>query len=113
MPISERSLYSFYQQQYEQLAEFEVISKKHLVESSCIHADKTGIHINGKLHWRHRASNDQWTHFFPHARRSEEAMNIVGFYPVIIALDVMIIVNPTLINMTTPIHSVMRIIWES
>jgi transposase-like protein len=52
------------QQAYEQLAEFETISKANLVASPCLHVDETGININGKRHWLHGTSNDKWTHFY-------------------------------------------------
>ena len=65
LPVSEGSIYNFNKQAYEQLAEFETICKVNLVASPCIHADETGININGKRHWLHGTSNDQWTHFFP------------------------------------------------
>ncbi len=81
LPISEGSLYNFNQQAYEQLAEFETISKARLIDVPCLHADETGININGKRHWLHSASNDQWTHFFPHARRGTVAMNVIGILP--------------------------------
>ncbi len=81
LPMSEGSIYNFNHQAYEQLAEFEAISKEHLVESPCIHADETGININGKRHWLHGTSNDQWTHFFPHTKRGTEAMNDIGILP--------------------------------
>ena len=81
MPISEGSLYNFNQQAYEQLAAFEAISKERLVASPILHADETGININGKGHWLHSASNAQWTHFFPHARRGMVAMNEIDILP--------------------------------
>ena len=81
MPLSEGSIYNFNQQAYEQLADFEKISKDKLSAVACLHADETGININGKRHWLHSASNDQWIHFFPHAKRGTEAMNEVGILP--------------------------------
>lgn len=81
MPISEGSLYNFNRQAYEALAVFESISKERLVASSCLHADETGININGKRHWLHSACNDQWTHFFSHAKRGTEAMNVINLLP--------------------------------
>jgi transposase len=81
MPISEGSLYNFNQQAYEQLAAFEAISKEKLIASPILHADETGININGKGHWLHSASNEQWTHFFPHARRGTVAMNTINILP--------------------------------
>lgn len=81
MPISEGSIYNFNKQAYEKLAKFEAICKEKLVVSPCIHADETGININGKRHWRHGTSNDKWTHFFPHAKRGTEAMNEINILP--------------------------------
>ncbi len=81
MPISEGSLFNFNQQAYEQLAAFEAISKERLIASPILHADETGININGKGHWLHSASNAQWTHFFPHARRGTVAMNEINILP--------------------------------
>jgi len=81
LPISEGSIYNFNKQAYEQLAEFETISKASLVASPCLHADETGININGKRHWLHGTSNDKWTHFFPHAKRGTEAMNEINILP--------------------------------
>ncbi len=49
MPISEGSLYNFNKQAYEQLAKFEAICKENLVVSPSIHADETGININGSV----------------------------------------------------------------
>ena len=81
MPVSEGSLYNFNKQAYEQLAEFEAISKEKLIVSPCLHADETGININGNRHWLHSVSNGQWTHFFPHAKRGTEAMNVIDILP--------------------------------
>ncbi len=81
MSVSEGSLYNFNRQAYEALAVFENISKERLVVSPCIHADETGININGKRHWLHSACNDQWTHFFSHAKRGTEAMNVINILP--------------------------------
>jgi len=49
--------------------------------SSRVHADETGININGKGHWLHCASNDCWTDFFPHKKRGCEAMDSRGILP--------------------------------
>jgi hypothetical protein len=39
VPVSEGSIYNFNQQAYEQLAEFETISKANLVAPPCLHVD--------------------------------------------------------------------------
>jgi len=81
IPLSEGSLYNFNQKAYEQLAEFEQLSKDQLAQSGYAHADETGININGKGHWLHSLSNEQWTHFFPHENRGCKAMNAIGILP--------------------------------
>jgi hypothetical protein len=60
---------------------FEQLSKDQLAQSGYAHADETGININGKGHWLHSLSNEQWTHFFPHENRGCKAMNAIGILP--------------------------------
>ena len=74
IPLSEGSLYN-------RLAEFEQLSKDRLAQSALAHADETGININGKGHWLHCASNESWTHYYPHSKRGTEAMNEIGILP--------------------------------
>ena len=66
---------------FEKLAAYEVIAKEQLVQSSRIHADETGINIDSQRHWLHCASNDNWTYFFPHAKRGSEAMDDMNILP--------------------------------
>ena len=80
-PSAKARCFNFNQQAYEQLAGFEAISKESLIASPILHTDETGININGKGHWLHSASNAQWTHFFPHARRGTVAMNEINLLP--------------------------------
>jgi transposase len=81
MPISEGSIYNFNKQAYDQLAKFELINKERLINSPCLNVDETGININGQRNWLHSASNDQWTHFFPHEKRGTVAMDLMGILP--------------------------------
>lgn len=81
IPISEGSLYNFNVQAYTLLADFEKQNKKRLIQASLNHVDETGININGKRHWLHCTSNVQWTHYFPHEKRGQEAMNEAGILP--------------------------------
>lgn len=78
IPISQGSLFNFNKEAFEKLAEFSDIAKNKLSRSSRIHADETGINVNGKRCWLHCASNDLWTDFFPHQKRGCEAMNERG-----------------------------------
>ncbi len=81
IPISEGTLFNFNLQAFNQLADFEQLSKDQLAQASVAHADETGININGKRHWLHCTSNESWTHFYPHQKRGIEAMNEIDILP--------------------------------
>jgi len=46
-----------------------------------MHADETGINIDGERHWLHCASNLSYTYFLPHERRGTEAMDSMNLIP--------------------------------
>jgi len=79
--ISPGTLYNINQQAYEQLARFEAITINNLTRTAVIHADETGINVNGKRIWLHCASSESWTHFYPHTKRGTEAMDKIGILP--------------------------------
>ena len=81
IPISQGSLFNFNKEAFEKLEAFSDVAKNKLSHSSRVHADETGININGKRCWLHCASNDLWTDFFPHQKRGCEAMNERGILP--------------------------------
>jgi transposase len=72
------SLFNFNKEAYRRLEEFEKIAKRHLIAEDVLHADETGININGKLRWLHSNSSDLWTLFFPHDKRGMDAMKDMG-----------------------------------
>jgi len=59
---------------YEQLAEEEAIIKDRLVQEKLIHADESGVRVEGKLHWLHVASSTLFTYFYRHGKRGREAL---------------------------------------
>jgi len=81
IPISVGSLFNFNQEAYNLLEEFDAMTKKKLIEASLIHADETGINVNGKRIWLHNASNERWTYFYPHQKRGCDAMNEIDILP--------------------------------
>ena len=81
IPISVGSLFNFNQEAYDLLEEFDAIAKKKLIQATLVHADETGINVNGKRIWLHNASNERWTYFYPHQKRGSEAMNEIGILP--------------------------------
>lgn len=81
IPLSQGTLFNFNKEAFERLAPFSQLVKKALIASSRVHADETGINIDGKGHWLHCASNDLWTDFFPHEKRGNEAIDSRGILP--------------------------------
>ena len=78
LPISAGSLFHFNQEAFERLELFEIIAQRHLMRQEVLHADETGINVNGKLFWLHSVSTDQWTLFFAHAKRGGDAVKAMG-----------------------------------
>ena len=81
LPLSVGSIHNFIQDAYARLEDFDTWIKKRLTASALIHADETGINVGGKIHWLHNASNDQFSYFYPHAKRGGEALNDMGVLP--------------------------------
>lgn len=78
IPISVGSLFNFNQEAYNLLEAFDAVAKQKLIQAALIHADETGINVNGKRIWLHNASNERWTYFYPHQKRGTEAMDEIG-----------------------------------
>lgn len=59
---------------YEQLAPIETQIKEQLKTAPVCHFDETGLRVEGALKWLHLASNDQYTYFFVHDKRGQQAL---------------------------------------
>lgn len=81
IPISTGTLFNFNKEAYGLLEDFEQKAKNKLAESPLIHADETGININGKRLWLHCASSLDWTFFGAHQKRGKAAMDHIGILP--------------------------------
>lgn len=81
MPISSGSIYNFNLRAFEMLEHFELRAKQALSDGDLIHADETGIKLNGKKIWLHCASNEQWTFLYPHESRGRVAMDEMDVLP--------------------------------
>ena len=76
IPASIGSLFNFNQEAYDRLETFDSLSEKEkLIASEIIHADETGMNVNGKRFWLHNACNDRWTYFYRMKKRGSEAMD--------------------------------------
>lgn len=78
IPVSPGSIFNFNKQAYELLQQFEQLVMQYLNKRPLLHADETGININGKLLWLHSVSDDRFTMFFPHERRGADGMKAMG-----------------------------------
>jgi transposase len=81
IPVSAGSLFNFNQEADAQLSSFEQWAKDQLVNADLLHADETGINIDGQRHWLHCASNASVTWLYPHEKRGTEAMDKIGILP--------------------------------
>jgi len=108
IPISAGTIANFNQAAYRQLQEigFETWLKQELIRASVMHADETGINIDGKKHWLHCNSNTHLTYFYAHAKRGCEAMDAMGVLPDFQAYSAMIIGSHTIVT-TVPMHCAM------
>ena len=78
IPISAGSLFNFNKEAFGLLETFESMVTRQLIVQPLLHADETGINVNGSCLWLHSVSNDRWTLFLPHANRGGEAMKAMG-----------------------------------
>jgi transposase len=78
LPINKGTIRNFNQKTFDQLEDFEIFLKQKLINGEILHADETGININGERQWLHGNSNNQWTYLFPHQKRGKEAMDAMG-----------------------------------
>jgi transposase len=78
IPVSAGSIVNFSKDTFERLESFESWVKEQLVSSALIHSDETGINIGGTRRWLHTVSSEDFTCFYPHAKRGSEAMDEMG-----------------------------------
>ena len=81
IPISKGSIFNFNQKAFDMLGAYDEYVKRKLKEDDILNVDETSINVNGTKNWLHSASNEKWTHFFPHPKRGSEAMNEIGIIP--------------------------------
>ena len=67
--------------------------KAQLREAEVLHADESGMRVNGQLHWLHVAATERLTHYDIHAKRGQEAMDEAGILPAFGGQPSMIIGN--------------------
>jgi len=81
IPISKGTICNFNQDASKRLKSFEAWLTEALTRSSVLHADETGINVDGKRQWLHCNSNRLLTYYYPHAKRGKDAMDEMGVLP--------------------------------
>jgi hypothetical protein len=79
--LCEGSLLNFNQQAYDSLEDTENQIRDALLQQEVLHADESGIRVEGKLHWVHTLGNGLLTHYRHHKRRGQAAMGDIGLLP--------------------------------
>lgn len=77
-PIATGSLSNFQRQCFELLAPYQEQARQQLLKGPVLHADETGIRLNGKNQWVHVLSNATISFFAHHPKRGKQAMDDIG-----------------------------------
>jgi len=73
-PINESTIFSASQKCYDNLEGTENKIKTRVGSNDVVHADETGLRIEGKLQWLHTATTTLFTYLFVHKNRGKEAL---------------------------------------
>lgn len=76
--ISRGSLSNFQKQCFERLQGYQHNIRQLLLQSPILHADQTGIRLNGNNSWIHVLSNSKVSFFAHHLKRGRKAMDDIG-----------------------------------
>ena len=79
--LSDGSITNFSEELYNKLESFEEWAKANLLVSKVLHADETGLNVNGDRLWLHTLCDKKITLFHAHERRGKEAMDDMGVLP--------------------------------
>jgi len=73
-PINASTIFSASQSCYNNLEQTEQIIKTKVSSNDVVHADETGLRIEGKLQWLHTATTRAYTYIFVHQNRGIKAL---------------------------------------
>lgn len=79
--VSKRTIEAAQQQAYEALAPFEQEVRRRLPQEEVLHADETGMRVDGKRQWFHSLSTPSLTFYQVHSKRGGEAIEDNGVIP--------------------------------
>ena len=79
--VCKRTVETAQRQLYSALAPFEEAVRAQLLDEAVLHADETGMRVNGKLQWVHSLSARTLTLYQAHAKRGGEAIEANAVIP--------------------------------
>ena len=79
--IAEATLLAWLLRLHTALADWEAAAIQRLLASPVLHADETGLRINGKTHWLHDLGAGEFTLKFVHRQRGRAAIDEIGVIP--------------------------------
>jgi transposase len=79
--VCKRTVETAGMQMYEALAPFEEAVRAQLRDEPVLHADETGMRVDGKLQWMHSLSTPELTLYQAHPKRGGEAIEANGVIP--------------------------------
>jgi len=79
--VCKRTVETVGMQVYGALAPFEEAVRARLLDEAVLHADETGMRVDGKLHWIHSLSAAELTLYQAHPKRGGEAIEANGVIP--------------------------------
>lgn len=79
--VCKRTVETAGMQVYGALAPFEEAVRAGLLDAAVLHADETGMRVDGKLHWVHSLSTRALTLYQAHPKRGGEAIEANGILP--------------------------------
>jgi len=75
---SEALVMSATQTLHDQLAPALNAIRQHLIQADVVHADESGLRVEGELNWLHVLSTTTMTHYAVHPKRGQTAMRDIG-----------------------------------
>ena len=72
--INASTIYSATREFYNALAKSEEQIKTKVTDSLVVHADETGMRVDGRLQWLHTATTERYTYLFVHKNRGKKAL---------------------------------------
>ena len=79
--LSEATCLGYIRRLHEALQAWEVAARARLLQSPALHADETGLRVDGQNHWLHVLTNGSLTLKFLHRKRGREAIEEIGLIP--------------------------------